>query len=1757
MKNLFHSVLILITIGIADAATINFDDLDPSTSTDIPNGYSGMFWRNFHVRDGTAAPLGSGYANGVRSPRNVAYGGVDGEGASTMSNERPFDLDSVFLTSATGENLRVRISGSLGGRSRYSRSVEVNPSSPTLVTLDFRGVDTLTFTPDFLFSDGGIFVLDNLSITWPLSDTGSIATVSEFQPELTWGGRAVAAAVNPANEEEALVASESGGLFRTTNRGASWTHVEGLPMWRLIDVAYAADGRTVIVTGHPDSHTEDQGGLWRSTDNGVHWEQPASWRLPCSGRGPAYGISFEPGTANVYVGTPCGLAVSSDAGQSWTYAAVANHAVYAVSAQAGGIVDIAGDTGHQRSKTRGASFSGITAGSRGVPWVHTVGHHPTNPDIVYAIFEVARPPVVPEGTAGARALFQGTHNAIEDIWTWQQVSPRDLYGAGRTPFVFAVPGRLGVHGSADIYLDTIARIARQTVGLLEAFPRLGGWESLGSPSHGDYNAMAFSPSTGLPMYLVDDGGVARAVPQTDSRLAGAVWEAVGNTARGFRALQLYDVAGQVTADGRLNLYAGTQDNGIWGSGDGGLVLPGGTGWASGGTEGGHFQMTRYERPGNTPILQFVDWGGGAYVNSRSHQLFAGKDCWNNVPPEQCANPTTNPLLIGPALWLQNHSLSSAVGNIVYISSSDSAVWQRVGVIPYALTQLSPGGPQVARVGQELTIYQGIVTGSGSVGLVKLTGIRADGTVQSLRVSRADIGLGGIASYSLGEESFAVPPVWGMDPNDPARLMAVDGSSGTVRFSTTGGEYWVTDWNLTDSVTGLDPSTGRRNLRMVTSTYFSPGAGAQIHVIQWDPERRGRIFVGTEAAGIFWSENDGRTWQKVSRSEQVTGVTAFFFERNSNRDRRADSVYVATYGRGLWKVRLPLQAPCPFQFCGLPDPWGTLDIRARDTSQIISWKQFLDPDYCEICQWFLVAEGQIRDLRLDEKGRLLAVVADKGRLVGSTADGARLSMADIPFIYDQKDGAFEGCPACADIIKQGGSIKGFVLEEGIVTYVIGGKGEFSAETALQEFDPPPAPLPETPEAEPPTGPYLQFARSDLPGQVFAAGSQVKVLGYNFSGKEGHPPLRIALDQEGLAADAPISADGSFEFNFQAPAALGLHLLSATQDFGQGDVRGGSISFLRPVMESLGFESEGVETFKVTLSGPSVVNTDKAVFAAVVQTDGEPIARISYSIDDGPGVELCSICGAQTVAFPIEVPMKDECVDRVIKVFATDDDGNIFPATGTVSRDSTAPVITCSQSLEVPSEGQKAVRVTFDPPVASDNCGGPVIAVCDPPSGSLFPVGVTQVTCTATDAAGNTGQCSFAVTVRPPTPSLATLTGTLDMLGETELSEPREFSLISASGGPAQKTYATTISATPSSGRFTISDLPPSTSVAPSEPYFVKARMHFDHAFTPAGSTESIVGTEYFTSPSKRITVNPGNNDLGDVFVINPGLLSGMFLLHGFSASMDKVEIRVYADASDQPDLGILGGSASITLNGRFDAGTGTYESLYEVAIGGLNSDPSDWEQKVSTVQFVCNGHDPDELYLRETVAIRELHPKPFTVTPGSRESKDVEISFGKVLLTLSSSQGRLFAPEVLNEGLGFYPAGADENSAQFAMYIEEAHGSPLDQASASKHAQMVLWLPEGKYSLSARAKSLAADGIVSDVTFGPFKDVEIRSGQATRLGSPSGDLTLKIQRAVMIEWASGVLQGAADVAGPYTDIPGATSPYFARANGPYRYYRVRN
>ncbi|MCX7549228.1 HYR domain-containing protein, partial [Xanthomarina sp. F2636L] len=79
------------------------------------------------------------------------------------------------------------------------------------------------------------------------------------------------------------------------------------------------------------------------------------------------------------------------------------------------------------------------------------------------------------------------------------------------------------------------------------------------------------------------------------------------------------------------------------------------------------------------------------------------------------------------------------------------------------------------------------------------------------------------------------------------------------------------------------------------------------------------------------------------------------------------------------------------------------------------------------------------------------------------------------------------------------------------------------------------------------------------------------------------------------------------------------------------------------------------------------------------------------------------------------------------------------------DTEAPTISCPADITVSNDaGQCDAVVTWTAPTGNDNCGGAVVTSSHNP-GDTFPIGVTTVTYTITDAAGLTNSCSFDVTV----------------------------------------------------------------------------------------------------------------------------------------------------------------------------------------------------------------------------------------------------------------------------------------------------------------------------------------------------------------------------------------------------------------------------
>jgi hypothetical protein len=166
-------------------------------------------------------------------------------------------------------------------------------------------------------------------------------------------------------------------------------------------------------------------------------------------------------------------------------------------------------------------------------------------------------------------------------------------------------------------------------------------------------------------------------------------------------------------------------------------------------------------------------------------------------------------------------------------------------------------------------------------------------------------------------------------------------------------------------------------------------------------------------------------------------------------------------------------------------------------------------------------------------------------------------------------------------------------------------------------------------------------------------------------------------------------------------------------------------------------------QLSLDAPQCTNSQTVHITGSVRSCGTNVAQISYTLNGGPLQTICANCGSDP-SFSFNINVSNECADNILIVTATDNSGGLSSVTTTIRYNPTAPVIQCPTNLVASACDTNGTVVNFAA-TATGNCAGPVTIVCTPPSGSLFPVGITTVSCVASDACGNSSQCSFTVTV----------------------------------------------------------------------------------------------------------------------------------------------------------------------------------------------------------------------------------------------------------------------------------------------------------------------------------------------------------------------------------------------------------------------------
>jgi uncharacterized repeat protein (TIGR01451 family) len=684
--------------------------------------------------------------------------------------------------------------------------------------------------------------------------------------EPRFGGRTLGITIDPANNAVVYGATERGGFFFSTNGGTNWTHIDAIPVPMARDILFDPQNANILIaSGRYDARTANQGGIWRSTDGGTIWSKPATSNPGCSAEASTWGIAIPNDPAQhtkVYVATDCGIAISPDSGTTWSHVdpctaldaafCSAQRAYYDVQARvvAGNVqLDVCGDEGYFRSNDGGATWSAPDPASP-ARQVSGGSFNPCNvataPNDANTVYLANYSGVTPAGFCISRLMENGAGGAAGS-WVDMGVSANNC----RDPWVVTHPDPGGDPDSFEVYFGDTVRMRRQVCDRAASprcAPGAANWPTADAGSHSDTSDIAFDTSipNGCPLVLSSDGGIATS---TD---CGATWQD-GN--RGLHALDVVAFAGTTQGGGVTDLYAGTQDNGIY------VTQDNATTWTRPvGADGYNVLADRtpparvfyrvcfgcsdaIAGPGIVGVVAFTDPPGQVPTFARATQF----------GPQSYAFVTSDGGT--PAQWT------------AWVTTDEGATWTQLGPSPL------PGSP-------------GEIKASGPPGSpVFYVRLNVSGNRRIYRLSGA---LDATASLTLASAGLAVPTgAWDVDPGDPNLLYVADVGTGQMMVSRDGGTTWNPDNGLTTLVTqgGTFPFS--------SNTYGSLVSGVGI-----DPNS-GTILVGTLTAGWYATVTDGAAWAPVKGSELIPRAEEFFFDQDNG------DVYAATRGRGIWRITLPL------------------------------------------------------------------------------------------------------------------------------------------------------------------------------------------------------------------------------------------------------------------------------------------------------------------------------------------------------------------------------------------------------------------------------------------------------------------------------------------------------------------------------------------------------------------------------------------------------------------------------------------------------------------------------------------------------------------------------------------------------------------------------------------------------------------------------------------------------------------------------------
>lgn len=722
-------------------------------------------------------------------------------------------------------------------------------------------------------------------------------------PDGASGGRVNHVRVDQSNAARLFAASEWGGLFRSTDGGLTWSHLDGHVPTATWDVKVdPANSNKVYATSFYDGRVNSQSGINVSSDGGNTWTHPASATPPagfCTTTTrrtelAAFGISIDPANpSHVFIGTNCGLAISLDAGATWTFVdptpTTKANDVNDVLVHDGGIIDVCGDDGHLRSTNGGTTWTSATS----QPLPSGLCSLAVSPDESYVLFAVV-------GTS----IFESDDGG--QSWPVSYANPA---AQGRIPFVATnkrtAPNYDLWFGDVRLFRGSCTTPSPATQGGSQRCVASSSWagpftRSVGG--HDDTGSIAFAPgvaSNACPIFFSSDGGVFRNTVTSSPGCHTPAWTQPNVTPHALWDFTFAGVhrAGAIPED----LYIGNQDDGPFGTTNGGAAS---VTWTN------PICCDAFDAGGeSTRGLVTVCCFGG-----RATQLFLAGAGLSGALSQINTYPGGNMRAfeqLEAIVNLGTNSYAIATTTGVFVTSDIGAspvVWTQLG------TATSPGSPcglQQSVSGGTTTLFvkSGACNGDGQGTMWSYQGTAPGGTWQQVPTP-------GFGSFGI----FAA------DPNNPNRMIAshLGGPTGPeMVMSLNGGTTW-------DRLVALDQlMTGHGAFQYSNRSGPSPFTGffgyPQPTLVAFDPSDPDILVAGGADSGVFISTNGGTQWQLVTDpftpgASGVAHIPRPYYAHFDHDPPGGDiNLFLGTRGRGAWrltfkKVAMPqIQVPAPPTF----------------------------------------------------------------------------------------------------------------------------------------------------------------------------------------------------------------------------------------------------------------------------------------------------------------------------------------------------------------------------------------------------------------------------------------------------------------------------------------------------------------------------------------------------------------------------------------------------------------------------------------------------------------------------------------------------------------------------------------------------------------------------------------------------------------------------------------------------------------------------